>query len=100
MSQTSTTPRPSTPATVLVTIANDYQIGAAHSLASELRQEGFNVECYPQVDKLGVQFSYATRRGHQFVLKLDDQNSWVITDMSNNQRRAIGSIKEIREVIS
>jgi histidyl-tRNA synthetase len=54
-------------ADVLATLFDDRGIGEMLQLASELREHGLRVEVYPEVDKLGKQFKYASARGIRFV---------------------------------
>ena len=57
---------------VLVTIWNDETRGDALALASELRHAGLRVDVYPEPDKLGKQFKYASSRHVPFVAVLGD----------------------------
>jgi histidyl-tRNA synthetase len=54
-------------ADVLVTLFDDEGVAEALRLAGDLRAAGIRVEVYPDVDKLGKQFKYASARGLQFV---------------------------------
>jgi histidyl-tRNA synthetase len=54
-------------ADVLVTIWNDESINESLKLANELRQTGLRVLVYPEADKLGKQFKYASQIGASFV---------------------------------
>ena len=56
-----------TPADVLVTIWDEASIADALALAQELRAEGLRVDLYPEADKLGKQFKYASSRGIPLV---------------------------------
>ncbi len=55
------------PVDVMVTIWNDASRADALALASELRGGGLRVDVYPEGDKLGKQFKYASSRGVPFV---------------------------------
>jgi histidyl-tRNA synthetase len=57
--------RPS--ADVMVTLFEGEPIAHALQLASELRGAGASVEVYPEADKLGKQFKYASGKGVPFV---------------------------------
>ena len=57
---------------VMVTLWNDEGRGDALALASELRRGGVRVEVYPEADKLGKQFKYASSRHVPFVAILGD----------------------------
>jgi histidyl-tRNA synthetase len=54
-------------ADVLVTQFDTDGVAEALRLAAELRAGGIRVEVYPDVDKLGKQFKYASARGVTFV---------------------------------
>ncbi|HWP54800.1 MAG TPA: histidine--tRNA ligase, partial [Pyrinomonadaceae bacterium] len=53
----------SSPADVMVTLWNEASIGESIALASELRSAGLRVDLYPEADKMGKQFKYASSRG-------------------------------------
>jgi histidyl-tRNA synthetase len=55
------------PADVMVTIWNEESASDSLQLATELRAEGLRVDLYPEADKLGKQFKYASARGIAFV---------------------------------
>src|SRR5205085_239726 len=57
----------SSPADVMVTIWNEESIGDSIALATELRSHGLRVDVYPEADKMGKQFKYASARGIPFV---------------------------------
>jgi len=67
------------PAQVLVTVFGDEQINASLSIAAELRENGINVNCYPEATKLGKQFRFADRIDVEFVIVLGPD------EISNNQ---------------
>ena len=54
-------------ADVLVTLFDEEGIVDCLQLAGELRAAGLRVEVYPEPDKLGKQFKYASTRGLRFV---------------------------------
>ena len=54
-------------ADVLVTLFDLEGVADALQLAGELRAAGVRVEVYPDADKLGKQFKYASTRGLRFV---------------------------------
>ncbi len=58
------------PASVLVTIFDRERLLESFQLASELRQAGLNVVCYPEAAKLPKQFKYADRIGAKVTLVL------------------------------
>jgi histidyl-tRNA synthetase len=55
------------PADVMVTVWNEDSIADSLTLASELRKEGLRVDLYPEADKMGKQFKYASSRDIPFV---------------------------------
>jgi histidyl-tRNA synthetase len=57
---------------ILVTLWNDESRGESVALAAGLRQQGLRVDLYPEADKLGKQFKYASSRNAPFVAILGD----------------------------
>lgn len=55
------------PADVMVTIWNEESVNDSIALATELRNAGLRVDLYPEADKLGKQFKYASSRDIPFV---------------------------------
>jgi histidyl-tRNA synthetase len=64
-----------TPADLMVTIWNANAAADAIRLAGELRVTGLRVDVYPEADKLGKQFKYASSRGIPFVAILGDDEA-------------------------
>jgi histidyl-tRNA synthetase len=62
----------SSPAEVMVAIWDEESIGDSVKLAQELRQGGLRVDLYPEADKLGKQFKYASSRDVHFVVVIGD----------------------------
>jgi histidyl-tRNA synthetase len=60
-------------ADVLVAVWNDDSIVDSIRLAQELRGAGLRVDLYPEADKLGKQFKYASARGVSFVVVMGDE---------------------------
>ncbi|PYS92980.1 MAG: histidine--tRNA ligase [Acidobacteria bacterium] len=58
----------SAPADVMVTVWDEEATADALALARELRAAGLRVDVYPQTDKLGKQFKYASALGVPFVV--------------------------------
>jgi histidyl-tRNA synthetase len=71
----------SSPAPVLVTIFDESMLPASISLASELRQAGINVNCYPEPAKLAKQFKFADRIGIKIAVVIgpDEVKSGEVT---------------------
>lgn len=61
-----------TAADVMLTIWNADRIADTLALAADLRKAGLRVDVYPEVDKLGRQFKYASSRDVPFVLVAGD----------------------------
>jgi histidyl-tRNA synthetase len=64
-----------TAADVMVTIWNADGAPDAIRLAGELRAAGLRADVYPEADKLGKQFKYASSRGVPFVAILGDDEA-------------------------
>ena len=62
----------SSPAEVMVAIWNEESIADSIELAQGLRQGGLRVDLYPEADKLGKQFKYASSRDVHFVVVIGD----------------------------
>jgi histidyl-tRNA synthetase len=60
------------PADVMVAIWNQESIPQSIALAQQLRASGLRVDLYPDVDKLGKQFKFASSRGVRFVAVLGE----------------------------
>lgn len=63
---------PSSPVDVMVAIWNEDSISQSVALAQQLRARGLRVDLYPEADKLGKQFKYASSRGVPFVAVLGE----------------------------
>jgi histidyl-tRNA synthetase len=59
-------------ADVMVTIWNRETFRDALELAADLRRAGLRVDLYPEADKLGKQFKYASSRNMPFVTIVGD----------------------------
>ena len=62
----------SAPVDVMVAIWNEDSIPESLALAKQLRASGLRVDLYPEADKLGKQFKYASSRSVPFVAVLGD----------------------------
>ena len=61
---------------ILVTLWNDESRADSVALAAGLRQKGLRVDLYPEADKLGKQFKYASSRNAPFVvIQGDDERA-------------------------
>ncbi|MGD0877726.1 MAG: histidine--tRNA ligase [Anaerolineales bacterium] len=63
-------PLTTTPAIVLVTVFSQELLPESLKLATQLRQAGINVTCFPEPAKLPKQFKFADRMGMKAVLVL------------------------------
>ena len=92
----------SAPADVMVTVWNAESLGESLALARELREGGLRVEVYPEADRLGKQFRYASTRGVPFVTVLGDderaQGLVAIKDMKSGAQRAVARGDAAREL--
>ncbi|MDQ2936261.1 MAG: histidine--tRNA ligase [Acidobacteriota bacterium] len=62
----------SSPADIMVSIWDDNSFLESIELAHELRGQGLRVDLYPEADKIGKQFKYASSRGIPFVVIVGD----------------------------
>jgi histidyl-tRNA synthetase len=62
-------------ADVMVTIWNADRMADAIRLAGELRTAGLRVDVYPEPDKIGKQFKYASSRNMRFVAVVGDDEA-------------------------
>jgi histidyl-tRNA synthetase len=83
----------SSPAEVMVTIWNKESVTESIKLAQELRAAGLRVDLYPEADKLGKQFKYASALRIPFVAVLgeDEQAQGLVAlkDMQSGEQRAV-----------
>lgn len=83
----------SSPAEVMVAIWNEESIAESIALAHELRAGGLRVDLYPEADKLGKQFKYASSLGVPFVAVLGEEErsrgEVALKDMRSGEQRAL-----------
>jgi histidyl-tRNA synthetase len=83
----------SSPADVMVTIWNEDSVCESLALASELRSGGLRVDLYPEADKMGKQFKYASSRHISFVAILGDderaRGEVAIKDLRSGEQRSV-----------
>src|SRR5689334_20634498 len=83
----------SSPADVMVAIWNKDSAGESIKLARELRAEGLRVDLYPEADKLGKQFKYASAVGVPFVAVIGEderaQGQVALKDMRSGEQRSV-----------
>src|SRR5262249_18698269 len=79
---------------VLVTLFDAPSIPDSLRLAGELRGEGLRVEIYPEADKLGKQFKYASARNAAYVtiLGADERARGEVTikNMKTGDQTSVG----------
>ncbi|HYX31013.1 MAG TPA: histidine--tRNA ligase [Pyrinomonadaceae bacterium] len=77
-------------ADVMVTIWNEDSFGDSLALATELRNHGLRVDLYPEADKMGRQFKYASSRAIPFVAIIGDderaKGEVAIKDMARGEQ--------------
>jgi histidyl-tRNA synthetase len=83
----------SSPADVMVSIWDSEAVGESISVANELRAGGLRVDLYPEADKIGKQFKYASARGIPFVAIIGDneraRGEVAIKDMRSGTQRGV-----------
>lgn len=83
----------SSPADVMVTIWNEESIADSIALATELRSSGVRVDVYPEADKMGKQFKYASSRGIPFVAIVGEderaRGEVAIKNMNSGEQRSV-----------
>ena len=81
------------PADVMVTIWSEESIGDSLALAAELRNAGLRVDVYPEVDKIGKQFKYASAREIPFVAVIGgdekERGEVALKDMRSGDQRSL-----------
>jgi histidyl-tRNA synthetase len=83
----------SSPADVMVSIWNEESVAESIALAHQLRNAGLRVDLYPEADKLGKQFKYASARGIPFVAVVGDEErasgEVSIKDLRSGEQRSV-----------
>jgi histidyl-tRNA synthetase len=81
------------PADVMVAVWNDDSIAESIVLAQELRAAGLRVDLYPEADKLGKQFKYASSIGVPFVAVIGEderaKGHVALKDMRSGEQRSV-----------
>ncbi len=92
----------SRPADVMVTLWNPEQIDRSLRLATELRTAGLRVETYPEADKLGKQFKYASSRGIPFVAIIGDEElangTVAVKNMTSGEQVTVARAQAAEEI--
>jgi histidyl-tRNA synthetase len=83
----------SSPADVMVTIWNENSVDESIALATELRKQGLRVDLYPEADKMGKQFKYASARGIPLVAIVGDderaRGEVAMKDMRSGKQQSV-----------
>lgn len=83
----------STPAQVLVVNFDAARLGDYQRVARALRAAGVNVEVYPDAKKVGVQLSYAEKRGFKLAVIAGDREFaagvWNVKNLSKREESAV-----------
>ena len=83
----------SSPADVMVSVWNETSLEESVALAHELRAGGLRVDLYPEPDKIGKQFKYASARGIPFVAVLGDEErvrgEVALKDLRSSEQRNV-----------
>jgi len=81
------------PADLMVTVWNEEAVNDSIAVASELRSQGLRVDLYPEADKLGKQFKYASAREIPVVvISGDDERArgeLAIKDLRSGEQRNV-----------
>ena len=90
------------PADVMVAVWNKESVAESIKLARELRAGGLSVDLYPEADKLGKQFKYASSIGVPFVAVIGEEEQVrglvAIKDMKSGEQRQIERARVVEEV--
>jgi len=92
----------SSPADVMVAVWNKESVAESIKLARELRAGGLSVDLYPEADKLGKQFKYASSIGVPFVAVIGEEEQAkgvvAIKDMRSGEQGQIERARVVEEV--
>ena len=103
----------SSPADVMVAIWSEESVSDSITLAHELRRAGLRVDLYPEADKLGKQFKYASSLGVAFVAIIGDderqkgqvalknmrsgeQHAVMRADVAELVKRSLAEVKDVK----
>ena len=89
---------------VMVTLWNEESQADALALAAALRSAGLRVDVYPEVDKLGKQFKYASSRNVAFVAVVGDderaRGEVTLKDLRSGTQQAIPRVQAAAHVLN
>jgi histidyl-tRNA synthetase len=82
-----------TPAEVLIVQFDAARLGDYQRVARQLRQQGVNVEVYPDAKKVGQQLGYAEKRGFKLAVIAGEQefaqNVWKVKDLAKREEVSV-----------
>lgn len=82
-----------TPAPVLVTLFDAEHIGDYLRIGRVLRQSGIETEVYPEVQKIGKQLKYASRKGFRIALIAGSDEfatgTWQVKDLEKGEQQSV-----------
>jgi histidyl-tRNA synthetase len=77
----------------MVSVWNEDSVNESITLAAELRETGLRVDLYPEGDKIGKQFKYASSRGIPYVALIGDderaRGEVSIKDLKTGEQRSV-----------
>jgi histidyl-tRNA synthetase len=83
----------SVPVEVMVSLWSDETRSEALALAADLRRAGLRVDVYPDADKVGKQFKYASGRNVPFVAILGDderaRGEVALKDLRSGEQKSV-----------
>jgi histidyl-tRNA synthetase len=86
----------------MISIWNEDSLPESVALANELRTAGLRVDLYPEADKIGKQFKYASARGIPFVAVVGDderaRGEIAIKDLRSGEQRSIKRVSLASEL--
>ena len=90
-------------AQILVSLFSEDQISASLSLATELRNSGLNVSCYPEIDKIGKQFKFANRMAIDYVIVLGpdeiSNNTVTVKDLKTGDQKIFSRLEVVSAIL-
>ncbi|MCC7008981.1 MAG: histidine--tRNA ligase [Acidobacteria bacterium] len=91
------------PADVMVALWSDASRADAHRLAARFREGGLRVDVYPDADKPGKQFKYASLRQYPFVAIAGDdeqaQDSVTLKDMQSGSQATVPRADAVEHLV-
>ncbi|MDR2157930.1 MAG: histidine--tRNA ligase [Holosporaceae bacterium] len=91
------------PATILVAVQNREFIGSYMKIANKLRKLGLKTEIYLHNKSLGVQLSYASKRGYNFVIIANEiellEGKAIIRNLKTKEQQTIRTEYMGKEVL-